>query len=767
MGASSKKFLSFMEFLLISIYSFLYFSHIWSFSYILIFQDRDLERAKQLVKGSLIFFGPEVLGGGNLPGGFYYYILSIPYLLELDWSACWQLMIILLSAGIGLAWIFIVSTFGYYSAVVFISLIFNSAALMMVEGLFLNPSFLPFFTICSVIGLCLTFSKIPVSKNRYWMATCFLLGLSIQIHFNAFFILLSGIFLQLIAHKIKISPLNRRSFFTGLIIFVLTLLPYYISNFLTNYGITIGQQAPSSSGRYMNAPPFLLRRLLDGLSSLNLESILRMLMFQLQPEVLLCLFILPAGYWIFSHIFRKYHTGNQKDIRHPELFKILAIVGVFNVIPQLLFFSISNFTTVYYTINIIFVIAFVTSALPLKSLNEGQKGKYYYLTAACLLIVAVYKFWKAPEFDLKVIFEISMIYYVVIFLILTGIMIIKKVNYATISLIIFMLLLPNISLKYNLSLAESSKLYPTTPKLEDIKNISRYIIRETCWDFATARKKIIRMNIFSEVGFRQVYIEESKNTLFCHSSKNPDGYIITVFESTDDKKKLEESPNKWLFSKRPFHVIHEFMINDNLRVGKPVYFGNSVLLEYYLKNAETGASLSIQNVGYSYEKSDFDKYFVQYPTGVSTISNGQYFIHWNNCPQHERQCSIGYLVDLQGLSFKGDTAKVSIIGQSLSSPSKCVIPDWSTMLISPYITFECDGKKYKSELVRRLGGVPKNIGISDLISAPFETHMANPCKGSASQITVGWDTLVLTSFSRGVKIIPDQSITINDTKRNP
>ena len=228
MFVRSERFLSFMEFLLISIYSFLYFSHIWS-------------------------------------------------------SACWYLMIVLLSFGIGLAWIFIVSTFGYYSAAVFISLIFNSVALMMVEGYFLNPSFLPFFTICSVIGLCLTFSNISVSRNRYWMATCFLLGLSIQIHFNAFFILLSGIFLQLISHRIKINQLNKRYFFTGLIIFILTILPYYVSNILSNYGIIIGQQPPFSSGHFINATPVLLVRLFYGLSNTNLDSILRMLMFQLQP----------------------------------------------------------------------------------------------------------------------------------------------------------------------------------------------------------------------------------------------------------------------------------------------------------------------------------------------------------------------------------------------------------------------------------------------------------------------------------------------------
>lgn len=757
MGIKSK-FLSFMEFLLVSFYSFLFFSHIWSFSYLLIFQDRDLDRARQLAQGSLIFFGPEVLGGGNLPGGFYYFLLSIPYFLGLDWSACWQLMIILLSVGIGLAWIFIVAVSGYYGAGVFIVLIFNSAALMMVEGLFLNPSFLPFFTICSIIGICMTFSNIPVSKNTYWIATCFLLGLSIQIHFNAFFILLSGIFLQWIADKIKIAPLKKRDFFMGLVVFALTLLPYYLSTILSRFGLIIGQQAPFSSGQYLNAPPFLLRRLFDGLSGLSWESMFRMLMFQLQPELLLCLCILPVGYWIFRHISK--HDSGNRETGYPELFKILLIIGAFNVIPQLFFFSISNFTTVYYTINIIFVMAFIAGAIPVK-LNDEHIRRYYYLTAACLLMIALFKFLKAPELNLQAIFEISIIYYVFIFTIFILVLVLRKVHYATIALVIFMLLLPNIALKYNLSLAESSKLYPITPKLEEIKNLSRYIINETCWDFSTARKKIMRMNIFSEVGLREIYNEEFKKTLCSNRGTNPDGYVISSVESTEDKKKAEALPNEWLLTKRPDHVIHHYIMNHNLRVGKPVFFGNTVLLEYDLKNPETGAPLSIQNIGYAYENSESDKYFFQYPPGVSQISKGKYFFRWDNCPEDEGGCSVGYFIDLEGISFMGNTVKVSIIGQSLSSPSKCVMPHWSEVLFSPYITFECDGKRYKRELIHQLGGFLKNIGNSNLISAPFETHIATPCKVGTSKVSVGWDKLVLSSFSSGAKVIPDKPITIN------
>lgn len=764
----SKKILTFLEFLIISTYSFLFFSHLRSFSYFLIFQERDIERARKLVEGNLIFFGPEMFGGGHLPGGFYYFLLSIPHFLGFDWSVCWHLMIFLLSVGIGLSWIFTVSIFGYYSAIILITLLFNSSTIIVVERLFYNPSFLPFFTICSIIGLCLTFSKIPVSKKRYWIATCFLLGLAIQIHFNAFFILLSGIFLQMIANRIKIVQMNKSHFFTGLIIFVLTLLPYFLSNILGKYGITIGQQTPLSSGSSFNAPMTLISHFLHGLLNLSPELILRNVMFQLQPEVLLCLLILPLGCLIFSHVYRRHHaTAAQQEAKHHDIFIILIIIAVFNVLPQLLFFSFVGLDVAYYTINVAFIIAFIASAMSVNGLTERQKGTYYYLIFACLVIIALYKFFMGPEYNPKAIFEISTIYYVVIFMMLAGIMILKKQSYTTIVPVIFMLCLPNISLKYNLRLPPD--LSDRTSKMiniDDIKSISRHIINETCWDFPTARKKIMRMNILSELGLREIYLKELKYNTYCKTGQNPDGYIMTVLDNSENKTKIEEFPHEWLLSKQ-HHIIHEYMMNDNLRVRKPVFFNNAVLLEYDLKNSETHNSLSIQNIGYSYEENEMDNYFRKYSPGVSQIRKGIYFIHWNNCPEHEEQCSIGFLLDLNGHDYTRNIMKVSIIGPSLATPSICLIPDWSTMLISPYITFICDGKQYKKKLAKRLGGVLESIHNSDLISAPFETHVVNPCKDDTCQITVGWDSLVISSFSKGLMSIPDLPITIYDIEKRP
>lgn len=69
-----------------------------------IFQERDLERARQMAKGEWIFFGPELSGGGHLPGAFYYYINAIPIWLGFDWEGAWVLNLLVAALTFALVW---------------------------------------------------------------------------------------------------------------------------------------------------------------------------------------------------------------------------------------------------------------------------------------------------------------------------------------------------------------------------------------------------------------------------------------------------------------------------------------------------------------------------------------------------------------------------------------------------------------------------------------------------------------------------------------
>src|ERR1700716_2561950 len=82
-----------------------------------IFQSRDLDRTLQLLQGRPVFFGPEAMGGGHLPGGLYYYLLAIPVALAGDWHGAWYLEILLSTMALAALWIFARHFFGGIAAI--------------------------------------------------------------------------------------------------------------------------------------------------------------------------------------------------------------------------------------------------------------------------------------------------------------------------------------------------------------------------------------------------------------------------------------------------------------------------------------------------------------------------------------------------------------------------------------------------------------------------------------------------------------------------
>src|SRR5262245_26751402 len=87
----------------------------------LVFQVRDLARAQDILNGRPIFFGPELTGGGHLPGAFYYYLLALPLSFSLGWKGSWLLLVLCHSISVGALWFFFRTRFGLLTAVFAIS----------------------------------------------------------------------------------------------------------------------------------------------------------------------------------------------------------------------------------------------------------------------------------------------------------------------------------------------------------------------------------------------------------------------------------------------------------------------------------------------------------------------------------------------------------------------------------------------------------------------------------------------------------------------
>lgn len=77
----------------------LWFSSLGDFAVYNIFQERDLVRAQAVLSGSAPFYGPEMSGGMNLPGPFYYFLLAIPLALGAGVNGSWWLLALFYAAA--------------------------------------------------------------------------------------------------------------------------------------------------------------------------------------------------------------------------------------------------------------------------------------------------------------------------------------------------------------------------------------------------------------------------------------------------------------------------------------------------------------------------------------------------------------------------------------------------------------------------------------------------------------------------------------------
>ncbi|MBC7539426.1 MAG: hypothetical protein H7281_11440 [Bacteriovorax sp.] len=184
-----------------------------------IFNLRDYLREQDLIKGHLIWYGPELSKNGNIPGPFYYYFLLIPYLLG-GFKACAYFLALTIGLSFGAFWIFLNHYFFKLGlAIIFIILVSNPV-LAEFRRMVWNPSFLLIFWSILIILLYSIFETRSGIWN--WYFYCIVAALSVQIHMmSLFWIFFGSIFYLSISWEWRV-------WLKGIIFFLIPFLPYYI-----------------------------------------------------------------------------------------------------------------------------------------------------------------------------------------------------------------------------------------------------------------------------------------------------------------------------------------------------------------------------------------------------------------------------------------------------------------------------------------------------------------------------------------------------------
>lgn len=133
-----------------------------------VFQERDLLRALGLLNGNFIFFGSELTGGGNLPGPFYYLLLSPPLAPGLGWmGVCMELDVYSIIFWWRTGLVFFPLKIWYPYGVFWLILYSLAMPLTQLIHAFLNPSFSILFIVLANIYTLNTFSEnSPVKRDH-------------------------------------------------------------------------------------------------------------------------------------------------------------------------------------------------------------------------------------------------------------------------------------------------------------------------------------------------------------------------------------------------------------------------------------------------------------------------------------------------------------------------------------------------------------------------------------------------------------------------
>lgn len=223
------------------------------------FQERDFDKAMSFfVKNKLSHIGPEISGGGYLPGPFLTLIHLIPAYFFKDPIGFFFLLQICYFINLGITFFLIKKHYNSTLAWLSFFVILISPSVYMYTFSAWHTALVPTFLLLSFISIDQAITK---NNNYLYLVTGILYGILIQIHGSSFlFIFLSILFLL----ALIIKKIQKPNIFTFLIIgFSFTFIYYIIIDFSLDFKNTtyllnkIGSVKSVNNSNYMNIFDFL------------------------------------------------------------------------------------------------------------------------------------------------------------------------------------------------------------------------------------------------------------------------------------------------------------------------------------------------------------------------------------------------------------------------------------------------------------------------------------------------------------------------------
>lgn len=202
---------------------------------------RDLDRAFEVLNGKPIWFGPELSGGGHLPGGFFYYLLAFFVAFPGGWENAFLGVSLLTGAAAAFGYLWLrerVSLWAMAGAVLTWPFIAGVRSSIIYFG---NPSFLPLFVTVAMAGVLALFSGNTRNRRRTFTITAIAFALGVQMHMTVLFLLVVAALLQLAPRRLGFTRLTWNEMKPGLLITLLIFTPWLVWKAANASGKSFGQ----------------------------------------------------------------------------------------------------------------------------------------------------------------------------------------------------------------------------------------------------------------------------------------------------------------------------------------------------------------------------------------------------------------------------------------------------------------------------------------------------------------------------------------------
>lgn len=735
---------------------FYYYSERINLAEYWVFQERDLRRAFEVLNGKMIFFGPEATGGGNLPGGLYYYILAAGQFLGPTLQGPWLVNLAFFSLSLSLLFFFMSSQVSLLGAFLAVSTLFSLQSVVGNLFCFLNVSYLPIFATVSLLAGLMAFSTSGKKQTIYWLTSCFFIGLGLQIHFSLLAVLIASFTIQVLAPRIGVARLSRSVFSLGLFAFFITLLPHFVWLISSSFGYEFGQLPPRYVGS-ANQSLFALARVLERLTQISWHEFFQQLtagLFIFMPIPLLLLWVALSG--------QKF-----KECFATPWLRLLAIYVFITMIPAAYImvsqigrryswpFSIA--VSIYFASLITYQLVHLTPQLKRRlSIFLFIFIGFTFLIAPLYLVLH----WRFNWLQATPGTAIPLV--VLLIAILFKQIRTQPLNFAFVSLICLSSVLQTIVIR-------SPYFYPKLmPRIENFTGLAQEIYSQTGWSTEEMRKRLYFVNPHIEQFFPRIYAEFAAQDGSINKNSErplPDGYIASRSYYSERVRKRENFQT-WILKQPLPPELKSGLQNGSIQV---LYSGAKNGIAYLAYQIRDLATLPpyFQNIGYPYDIYEKNHLLLQVSekTGVKELLPGKFLFHWNSSPYDDSVFQTGALVELRKKNNQ-QILEVEIIGVPISQASPWVSIVWTEAWQAPFIEVTCGNKKKNHLLVSAVGNYPGLIRYystlavaNNSILAPFKRIITTNCEKPINKISVGREASLIGNVFDLVTL-PIETLTI-------